>query len=204
MLRETVLSAAERELRASGAGGFAVERVAAAADVAVQTVYNHFGGRDGLLLAVAERALQVDRAFMDDAYAVASPVERVEQAAAAYARFALEYPEHFRLLAFPPGPPFSPEASHGPSAAIAERVAAGVQLQNDRLVTALRDGMEVGRIRALDPERSATAMWAMLNGLLALSWRADRLRTSAEETTELFAVAVDILRNGLEVAEGTT
>ncbi len=38
--------------------------VAERADVAVQTIYNRVGGRDAVLMAVAERALQ-DSSFLD-------------------------------------------------------------------------------------------------------------------------------------------
>ena len=202
-LREAVLVASEAELRTRGAGGFAVERVAAAADVAVQTVYNHFGGRDGLLLALAERAVGVDRAAMSPAYdAVGSPEDRVRAAAEAYVGFGLAHPEHFRLLAFPPGPPHgSAQGTVGAAKETSQRVAVAVRAQNARLAGALHDGAQEGRLRAVDPGRAATLLWAALNGLVALSWRADDLRTTPQQTEELLELLVDLLEHGL-VAPG--
>lgn len=89
-------------------------------------------------------------------------------------------------------------AAEGPAAEIADRVAAGVEMQNARLVAALEEGIAEGQVRDVDPQRTATALWAMLNGLLALSWRADRLRTTPAETTELLAEAIEILHLGLQ------
>ncbi|MGO4613161.1 TetR/AcrR family transcriptional regulator [Nocardia sp. 2YAB30] len=200
-LRHSVLNAAEDELATHGVAQFSVERVASRADVAVQTVYNHFGGRDGLLLATAERAMALDREYMDNAYGtLGSAPDRLEAAAAAYAQFAAEHPEQFQLLAFPPGRPYSGEAAGGPGQDVLARIASAVAEQNARLVAALRDGAAAGDIRCVDAERTAKVTWAMFNGLLALGWRSDPLRADADEMKRLLVVALDLLRHGLQTS----
>jgi AcrR family transcriptional regulator len=59
--RETasrILDAAEELLRAEGLRGFLIGRVAAEAQRGVATIYDRFGDRDGLLLAVFDRYLR--------------------------------------------------------------------------------------------------------------------------------------------------
>ncbi len=115
----------------------------------------------------------------------------------AYVRFAVEHPVQFRLLAQPPGPPWTPESSTGTAAAVAEQIAGAVETQNARLKAALTAAIADGSARPVDPDLAATALWAMLNGLLALSWRADRLRVDPARLQVLTHTALDLLRNGL-------
>jgi AcrR family transcriptional regulator len=186
--RAAVVDAAEELLAAGGPEAVTLEGIAERADVAVQTVYNRVGGRAAVLIAVAERALEDNRTYMDDAYAApGTPVERIRAASTAYVRFAAERPHQFRLLAEPPEEP-----------AALERVAALVDEQNAKLAAALADGVADGSLAAdLDPVTTATALWAAMNGVLGLSWRADRLRADASHLTELVAAVERVVFRGL-------
>jgi len=189
--RQSILEAAEALLTEGGPTALTLDAVAERADVAVQTIYNRIGGRPALLIAVAERALEENREYMDAAYAApGGPQERILRAAAAYARFAAERPYQFRLLADPPD---EPEAL--------ERVADLVEEQNAKLTAALREGIAEGSINpALDPELTATALWAMMNGLLGLAWRADRLRADATRLSALLQTAITAVTGGLNTS----
>jgi AcrR family transcriptional regulator len=186
--RAAVVDAAEELLAAGGPEAVTLEGIAERADVAVQTVYNRVGGRAAVLIAVAERALEDNRTYMDDAYAApGTPVERIRAASTAYVRFAAERPHQFRLLAEPPDEP-----------AALERVAALVDEQNAKLAAALADGVADGSLAAdLDPVTTATALWAAMNGVLGLSWRADRLRADASHLAELVAAVERVVFRGL-------
>ncbi len=81
MNRDAIISAAEALLAEGGERAVTIESVAARADVAVQTIYNRVGGRSALLIAVAERALERNREYMDAAYAApGTPLERLRNA----------------------------------------------------------------------------------------------------------------------------
>ena len=174
-----------------GAEALTLEAVADRADVAVQTIYNRIGGRSALLIAVAERALEENRQYMDAAYAAAgTPVERILGAAEAYTRFAAERPYQFRLLADPPNEPSA-----------LERVADLVDEQNTKLAAALQDGIADGSINpSIDPATTATTLWAAMNGILSLRGRADRLRADDAQVEQLIATLIAILTDGLFIA----
>lgn len=170
-----------------------VEQIAERAGVAVGSIYNHFGSKSGLRAAVVERALAADRQHMDRAYvADRTPLEQIRAAGEEYLAFYLRNPEYFRMLAFP-GEPGSYPAGHE----LAARLADAVEEQNARLVAALRAGIEVGELRAVDPEQTAMVLWAAWNGVLSLGWRPDRLRRDEPQLRALIATATDVVTHGL-------
>lgn len=183
-----MVEAAREIIAGEGADALTLEAVAERADVAVQTIYNRVGGRSALLTAVAELAMEENRAYMDAAYEAEGTVEeRLLLVTAAYVRFARERPHEFRILVDPPA---EPETLEGVTSLIEE--------QNAKLANLLRDGVSTGTSRAdLDPDRTSTVLWATLNGLLALAWRTDRLRQDADELDALLATYVETISDGL-------
>ncbi|NMO04675.1 TetR/AcrR family transcriptional regulator [Gordonia sp. TBRC 11910] len=179
--REAIIDAAEALLETGGLDAVTLPAVSERADVALQTIYNRVGTRDAVLLAVAERALSANRKYMDAAYARPGTVEqRVLAAAMAYAQFATERPNQFRLLSAPPD---LPEALN--------RIADLTAEQNGKLADVLRDGIADGTIRAdVDPDVTATLLWAAVDGILNLTWRVDRHRTDGSELLGLFGAII--------------
>jgi len=80
---------------------------------------------------------------------------------------------------------------------VRQRIHALVTKQTAKLAAALRDGAADGSIRSsLLPDQAATALWAMMNGLLT-----HHIAMAAAEPIEpnaLLAAALDILRHGVE------
>ncbi len=186
--RRSVVEAAQAILASEGPAGFTIEAVAERADVAVQTIYNRVGGRTALLNAVAEIAQEENRVYMDAAYAAdGTPRELLELVAAAYVSFARERPHEFRLLAEPPDDPTTLQS-----------IGSLIGNQNAKLAALLRDAIADGTGRPeIDPDRAATSLWAMMNGLLALSWRADNQRLDPEELDKHLETFLEIALHGL-------
>jgi len=186
--RRAVVDAAREIVVSEGAAALTLEAVAERADVAVQTIYNRVGGRSALLTSVAELAMTENRAYMDAAYeAEGTAEERLLLAARAYVRFARERPHEFRILVDPPNDPET-----------LDRIASLVEEQNAKLADVLRDAVAEGMMRTdLDPERISTVLWATMNGLLALAWRADRLQHNADEQDGLLAAYIETITDGL-------
>lgn len=187
--RLAILQAAETLLTEGGLGAVTPEAVATRADVAVQTLYNRVGGRSALLIAVAERALEENREYMDAAYASDGDVEtKLRCVATAYARFAKERPHQFRILVEPPN---EPEAL--------TRIAALIRQQNAKLAALICRGIDEGWVHAdVEPEHASTALWAMMNGVISLMWRPDSLRLDVDHIDDLLRTAISLLTDGIK------
>ncbi|KWX25661.1 TetR family transcriptional regulator [Mycolicibacterium wolinskyi] len=190
---DALLSAAEGVFAVLPFEEVTVDEIAARAGVAVGSIYNNFGSKSALYAAVIERALDVDREYMDKAYTPErSPIEQLEAAAEQYFRFYLDQPEFFRMLAFPP-----PPGPYAAAAETAERLARRVDEQNARMVDAIERGIHDGTIRPLDARKAATVLWASWNGIISLAWRTDGLHQGDEALAELLALAADVVGRGL-------
>ena len=172
-----------------------VEEIGQHAGVAVGSIYNNFGSKEGLYAAVVARALDVDRDYMDRAYTPdRTPIEQLLAASEQYLRFALDHPQFFRMLAFPTKPSPYPAAAET-TALLALRV----DEQNARMVDAIERGIAEGSIRNLDPQATATILWASWNGIISLAWRHDDLRQSPAQLAELIERAADLVSYGLRL-----
>jgi AcrR family transcriptional regulator len=187
-MRVRIIDAAEELVEEHGPSALTTESVAERADVSVQTVYNRVGGKPALLIAIAEKALEASREYMDVAFATdGTPSERVRRAAQAFARFALDNPHQFQILVNPPN---EPEA--------VARVAHLLRIQNGKLAVALQDGVDAGVMdRRIDPATMSTVLWAMMSGVLTAALRTDDLRPPPEQMENLVTQAIAIIENGL-------
>ena len=172
-----------------------VEEIGQHAGVAVGSIYNNFGSKEGLYAAVVARALDVDRDYMDRAYTPdRNPIEQLLAASEQYLLFALDHPQFFRMLAFPTKPGPYPAAAE--TAALLSR---RVDEQNARMVDAIERGIAEGSIRELDPRKTATILWASWNGIISLAWRYDDLRQDRAALAELISRAADLVSFGLRL-----
>ena len=96
------------------------------------------------------------------------------------------------MLAFPTDP-----GSYPAGRELAERLAKSVDEQNGRMVQAIRLGIEAGAIRDVDPEATATILWAAWNGIISLGWRPDGLQRSDDELRRLLRLATEVFAHGL-------
>src|SRR3954453_11841924 len=88
-----ILDAAERHFLERGYESTKVDAIAHDADVAVGSLYNHFGGKETLYRAVVERALELFEAYLDeDRNEDLSALEQVLDTAGRLSRFARERP----------------------------------------------------------------------------------------------------------------
>ena len=192
---ESLVAAAQLMFTERPVDEVTVEEIGQHAGVAVGSIYNNFGSKEGLYAAVVARALDVDRDYMDRAYTPdRKPIEQLLAASEQYLRFALDHPQFFRMLAFPTKP--SPYPAAAETAAL---LALRVDEQNARMVDAINRGIADGSIRDLDPQSTATVLWASWNGIISLAWRHDDLRQSPEELAELIARAADLVSYGLRL-----
>jgi AcrR family transcriptional regulator len=191
--RAAILDAAETSFRDEGYRGARVEAIAATADVAVGSIYSHFGNKDGLYHALVERSVELFGAYMAQAYAAGeTPLERVMAAGDAYLRFHLEHPGAFRFLAFD-----GVEAAPAVDAELRDRVTGRMDAILDGFRAQIQAAIDGGEARPLDAHRVSRFLWGAWNGVVALTLRTDRLALDDRTVEECIETGRRLIVEGL-------
>ncbi|HEY8809443.1 MAG TPA: TetR/AcrR family transcriptional regulator [Solirubrobacterales bacterium] len=190
-----ILEAAERLFLSRGYTATTMEELSETADVAVGSIYAHFGDKEGVYSALVDRALALDQSYGEKGLAAvgSSPLEQLVGMAEGYLRFAREHPAYFRLFRFPPPDRPSAQEAPGPATRIAERISAEVT----RMAGLLREAAEEGVIRPVDPEPMARFMWAAWDGVIAAHLGPANMDISDTEFEQMLNQARESLIRGL-------
>lgn len=190
-----ILEAAERLFLGRGYTATTMEDLSETADVAVGSIYAHFGGKEGVYSALVDRALALDQRYSEEGFAAVGnrPLEQLVGMAEGYLRFAREHPAYFRLFRFPPPDRPSAEQAPGPAGRIAERISA----EAARMAGLLREAAEEGVIRPVDPEPMARFMWAAWDGVIAAHLGPANMDISDAEFEQMLNQARESLIRGL-------
>ena len=157
--RDRILKAASRLHRKHGFEALSLRAVAAEVGVTPMAIYRHFRDKDALVAAVVEAGFARWEEYLAKAVTASTPLEIIERALFAYADFALDEPNAFRLMfltARPsiPAAPASLASSPSPSA--------------QALIDATHRAMESGDLARDDPAELILLCWAAMHGLIAL------------------------------------
>jgi AcrR family transcriptional regulator len=192
--RAAIVDAAERSFADLGYRRTRMEDVAAEADVAVGSIYGHFGNKDGLYLAVVERAVELFGRYLDTAYRPGwTALEQVMACGDAYLRFHLDHPGAFRFLAFEgvetDAPVVDPEQR--------ARIGGGVRALVTAFEEKIQEAIDSGECRPLDARLSARFLWGAWNGVVAQRLRTDGNSLSDEEISAALQQAREIVLAGM-------
>ncbi|WP_033067078.1 TetR/AcrR family transcriptional regulator [Thalassospira australica] len=161
-VRNVLLQQAETILTDEGPSGLSLRRLARLTGVSEAAPYRHFDGKDGILAAVAIAALERFAAQLE---AVADTTEQHEERimalGAAYVRFAVENPQHFRLIFGRERPPLDQYPELRDAADNAFDV-----LQ--RAVTSVDRKAEMTLAEAASAYNRALAAWSRAHGIAML------------------------------------
>jgi TetR/AcrR family transcriptional regulator len=192
--RAAILDAAEHAFAQLGYRRTKMEDVAERADVAIGSIYGHFGNKDGLYLAVVERAVELFASYLEQAYQPEwTPLEQVMAAGDAYLRFHLEHPGAFRFLAFEGVENDAPVVD----SEVRERVAAGVHALVTGFEQKIQSAIDAGEARPLDARLAGRFLWGAWNGVVALGLRQDGMELSDAEIHDALQQARDIVLSGM-------
>ena len=195
--RTLVLDAAELLMSRLAPEEIRVEDVAAEAGISAASVYVHFGTKDALLAAVTERVLAVATDALRSAYAVeAPPLERFAGVGAAYLRLLLDHPAVVKYL--------TATGERGPRTSVEEEVVLRFSHLRREFEESIRDAVESGAIRPVDPELLSFFLFGAWNGVAALALRRDALAVSAGRVEQAVVEAGLVLLDGLIAAAPST
>ncbi len=161
-LPNALVAAALELIREAGLGALTLRAVARRAGVSEAAPYRHFADKDALLAAVAEQGFLALGHKMDEA-AGREPgtdvLTRLRRLGAAYVRFAVENPAHFRVMT---GPVVAQRKDY-PSL---DRVA---DASFGRLLAVLAEAQQAGIVAEGELQDIGLAAWSFVHGLAALA-----------------------------------
>jgi AcrR family transcriptional regulator len=159
-VERSILDAAERLLEAEGPDALTVRGIASAARVAPMGVYNHLGGKQGVLDALLVRGFDGLTAALAD-IGSDDPFEDLAEAGRRYCRYAREHPAHYALM-------FERAvADYEPSALALEHADAAFKA----LEALVRRAMSAGVLAEGDTTEVAQSLWSTVHGAVALELR---------------------------------
>ncbi len=156
-VERSVIDAAEQLLVTDGPAALTVRGIASAAGVAPMSVYNHLGGKEGVLDALLERGFDALTEVMSQVGSD-DPYEDLAEAGRRYRAFAREQPQRYLLMFERAVPDYEPS-----EATLGHAFAAFRQLE--RLVSR---AMAAGVIIDGDAAEVAQRLWSSCHGLASL------------------------------------
>jgi TetR/AcrR family transcriptional regulator len=189
-----ILEAAEQKFLRHGFHNTTVEEISQAADVSVGSIYVHFESKEGLYLALLDRALAVEERYMDEAFKpTLSLGQQLFAAGDAYLRFYFDHPGYFRILVFPHVDQRPEETIPSAARRLAERAEAQVK----HIAAIIELGVKTGAARPVDPYRAAKFVWGAWSGVIALNLRPDRMRLDDDELKAVLGEGRRIVAEGI-------
>ena len=158
-LRRALIDQALRTIDAHGVDGLTLREAGRALGVSRTALYRHFADKQALVAAVAREGFRTFRLALVDAWQRHGRGRAgFEAMGAAYLRFAVSHPSHYRVM-------FGRfDESCARDAELIDEAKGAFQA----LVDALVDGQREGWVRKDDPEMLARFVWSITHGIAML------------------------------------
>ena len=191
---ERILDAAERAF-VSGQRNVRMEQIAEDSDMSVGALYKYFGSKDGILLALADRALTRVSTYLDEALRPEySPLEQVIAASDVYLRFYLDHRGSFRFLAFDGHASGLSASAHELSQQVGDRLDEILGRFQAHLESAIATGEASPDY---PPKETALFLWGAWNGVVSLTLRNDRMALTDDQLAATLDVGRRLVNEGL-------
>lgn len=185
--RNRILDAARELFATLGYEGVSMRKIADKIEYSATTIYQHFEDKEDLLTELCYQDFRTLAENMQGLWKVKDPVERIRKCGFAYVQFAIEHPNHYRLMFMTPYPV---DAESAPEQ-YAE-VKGNPELDAYALLQKLvEDALAAGQVQKghKDAELLTQTLWAGMHGVAALQiamktdswiqWRSLKQRTNA-------------------------
>lgn len=165
-LRGEILAAAGRLLAERGdENAVSIRMIADAVGVTPPSIYLHFPDKDALIDEVCEERFRAfDEALESASAGVADPLEALRARGRAYVRFALDNPEHYRVIFM---------TKHDRDMTLEELTSPGEDARAGarafaHLVGAVERAVAAGAVVSAAPVLTAIHLWSGFHGLVSL------------------------------------
>ena len=192
-LKHALIEAGVGVLAEQGVEGLNLREVARVAGVSHAAPYRHFADKQALVAAIAEDgfnklAQEINRVA---AKPFSTAAGKLTAAGQAYIRFALQHPDHFRIM-------FSHVDERTENTALYKVSKVGFVF----LTRVIEAGQAAGELRVANSLEVAKAMWAMMHGLATLVVEQQlapdpRKPVTRKQAEEMAAAYIEIMLSGL-------
>ncbi len=163
-LREKILDAARELFITDGYEGVSMRKVAEKIEYSPAAIYVHFADKEELFREICFRDFGAFAEFFRNVARESDPIARLRKVGQAYMEFALNHPNHYRLMFMTP---------HPPSVAHCDAEAGKGDPDMDSyafLLNCVKDALDKGVFRddLTDPELISQTLWASVHGLVSL------------------------------------
>ncbi|WP_437317622.1 TetR/AcrR family transcriptional regulator [Sorangium sp. So ce385] len=187
-LRGAILAAAGELFLEQGYEAFSMRQVAERIGYSATTIYRYYENKDDLLFAIVHEGFtEFLRALVAAAESTADPIERMEALGAAYVRFGMQNPVHYRLM-FMQRFDFVFDQRKEQQQPMVESF--------DVLQKAVASAMAAGAMQRGDVERHSQVIWALVHGITSLAL-ANGGRFSPEDVDRTMEIAMKMMVRGL-------
>lgn len=162
-IREKILEAARDLFVNEGFEAVSMRKIADRIEYSPTAIYLHFKDKEAVLRELCDADfLTLAKQFRRIAK-IADPIERMRQTGLAYAAFAVEFPNHYRLMFMTPHPHSEPDDS-------ALEKGNPEQDAYAFLKSVIAECIDTGRLRPelQNPDLVAQVMWAGVHGIVSL------------------------------------
>ena len=187
-LRQALIDAGLELIQQKGVAALTLREIGARVGVSRMAAYRHFADRAALLAAISEAGFVRFGDWLEEARQSAPKGRdgfsaRMRAMAAAYVRFAAAHPAHYQVMFGTASDPH--KTPDGGAAARSFSILEGT----------IRQGQEIGMVRAGSSTDLARAVWCMVHGISTL---ASTGRLGPDPPDARFAlVCADVLEHGL-------
>lgn len=186
-LRNDILAAALRLVEEKGAAGLTMREVASLLGYSATAIYQHFTGKEDLLLTLRLQAGDLLAAEMENARREPTLEAQLQEMGRRYVQFGLENPAYYRLIFQDSVPGFIPTPEQ------LARLRRSWSIMRDTLAT----WAKARGLRGLDVNQEANVLWAIGHGVTSLALAGRFPFSAPSESFALFALAVHRWQSGI-------
>lgn len=162
-LRTSILDAARTLFVERGIDAVSMREIAKKINYSATTLYHHFADKEALLQAVCDEDFLKLASGMHQVMQLPDLIARIQALGKGYAMFALQHPNHYRLMFMTPRAPCNPDITSIQQGNTEQDAYAQLKL-------VVQDAFDAGLFRPeiADAELIAQTIWAGIHGVCSL------------------------------------
>jgi AcrR family transcriptional regulator len=190
--KSDILDAARSLLLEKGLNATSINKIAKRAELSVGAIYFYFKDKEELFAALQVEGLELlHQTIHQSVDSESLPEEKVRSIALAYLRFSEEHKNYFDIINYFLA---SPETIFPPD--LKNKIDSHGNASIFTLTAAIREGIDRGYFKALDPRRQAIILWSAFHGMIQLK-KLEKTILAMGEYQSLYMETLDRFLDGL-------